>query len=54
MKNTRAILAILITLIAGVGMLVKPEHIDKFIGLLTTIWASYAMGKMDWNKPDKE
>jgi len=55
MKNTRAILAILITIIGGLVILLQTEFMAEGIGLLTTVWASYAMGKMDWNKPsDKE
>jgi len=51
MKNTRAILAILITIIAGLVILLRPEHIELGVGLLTTIWGTYVAGKMDWNKP---
>jgi len=51
MKNTRAILAVMITCIAGLGIFIRPEHIDKFIGMLTTVWGTYVAGKMNWNKP---
>jgi len=50
MRNTRTVLAIMITIIAGLGIFLKAEHIDKFFGLLTTVWGTYVAGKMDWNK----
>jgi len=51
MKNTRAILAILMTLIAGLLVLLRPEHIERGIYILTLVWTNYMSGKMEWNKP---
>ena len=41
----------LISFMMGLGMLLRPEHIAVFGGIITTVWTGYGMGKMDWNKP---
>ena len=50
LKDKIFAMAIIVTLIASVGLLKYPAEIDKFLGLISTIWAGFLAAQLDLNK----
>jgi hypothetical protein len=45
-------MAVTITIIAAVGIFRYEQHIDKFVGLITTVWGTFVGSIMDLKKED--
>ena len=47
------LMAVLITVVAFIGIVKYPNEIDKFAGLITTVWGTFVGAQLDMNK-DKQ
>jgi len=46
------IMAVLVTVVAAAGIFRYEEHIDKFVGLITTVWGTFVGSTLDMKKDE--
>ena len=46
-------MAVLVTVASTTGLLRYEEHIDKFIGVIATVWATFVAAMLDLNKDNQ-
>lgn len=44
------LMALVVTIIAAVGIVKYPQELDKFIGMITTIWGTFVGAQLDMKK----
>jgi len=44
------LMAIMITAVGIIGIIKYPDNIDKFIGLISTVWGTFVGAQLDMNK----
>ena len=52
-QNKIFVMAVLVTIIASLGILRYPDEIDKFVGLISTVWGTFVGATLDMSK-DKQ
>ena len=50
LQSNILVMAVLITVVAAVGIFRYEQHIDKFVGLITTVWGTFVGSMLDLKK----
>jgi len=53
LQNKIFAMAILMSVIACVGMLRFPEKVDVFVGMIMGVWATFVAAMLDMNKDNQ-